>query len=541
MVIHFLLLFPLLLQIYLFHLQPNRIMNKILSSTALLAAFALSGFLPTFGASPASLSIENLFGPDSEMTFRLNIKEIKESGFVKGLMDKNPEIVESIEENMEIDELEEITDLIGFGPEDIAEVAFSATGVEAIMEAQAQGEDPKIGEDVNFVAAIRVEKASDAKKLLQLVFEKAEEEEGPEVRKQLEDSVEVFQGATLLNVPRELLEEEEVDADISIGMRSIGKETYFAVGLTSGVKRFFSGGKVDANSSESLAALPAKRQIAFAMPIPPSVWEQAGIDFGDDNPLFAGLANAVKGIREVGFAAAFAEKSLGVNAAITCADAQSALALWTMAQAGLGMAQLAALGEGDAPPILNRIKTQAKGKSVIISVQVLPEDLDELGSFGPGEPVFRDDEEPDPEELIGEKAADLTLPMLGGGEFDLSEHVGKNVVVLDFWATWCGPCVKALPEVMKATDPLKGKGVVLVAVNQGEEAKPINKFLKRKKWEGLKVALDNEEISSEAFMVSGIPQTVIIDKKGIVRHVHVGYSPNIGKRLKKELEAILAE
>lgn len=515
-------------------------MNKILSSTALLAAFSLSGVTPAFAASPASLSIENLFGPDSEMTFRLNIKEIKESGFVKGLMEENPEILERIEENMESDELEEFTDLTGFGFEDISEMGFSAIGVEAIMEAQAQGEEPKIGEDVTFVAAIRVDKPTDSKKLLGILFDKVEEEEGPEVRKQLEDSVEAFKGATILNVPRELLEDEEVDADISIGIRSIGKETYFAVGLTGEVKRFFSGGKADANSSESLAALPAKRQIAFAMPIPPSVWEQAGIDFGDDNPLFAGLANAVKGIREVGFAAAFAEKSLGGNIAITCADSQSALALWTMAQAGLGMAQLALAGEGNAPPILNRIKTQAKGKSVIISVQVLPEDLDELGAFGPGA-AFEEDEEPDPEELIGEKAADLTLPILGGGEFDLSEHVGKNIVVLDFWATWCGPCVKALPEVMKATDPLKNKGVVLVAVNQGEDAKPINKFLKRKKWKGLMVVLDNKNLSSDAFMVSGIPQTVIIDKKGIVRHVHVGYSPNIGKRLRKELEAILAE
>jgi len=528
------------MQVYHLYLQSNRIMNKILSTTALLAAFALSGVTTSFGAAPASLSIDNLFGPDSEMTFRLNIKEIKDSGFVKALMEKNPEIMETIEENMGSDELEEFTELTGFGFDDISEMAFSAIGVEAMMEAQAQGEEPKIGEDVKFVAAVRVDKASEAKKLLQLVFDEAEEEEGPEVRKQLEESVEAFQGATLLNVPRELLEDEEVDADISVGMRSIGKETYFAVGLTGGVKRFFSGGKVDANSSAALAALPAKRQFAFSMPIPPKVWDQAGIDFGDDNPLFAGLANAVKGIREVGFAASFAEKSLGVNVAITCADAQSALALWTMAQAGLGMAQLAAAGEGNAPPILNRIKTQAKGESVIVSVQVLPEDLDELGQFGPGA-AFEEDEEPDPEELIGEKAADLTLPMLGGGEFDLSEHVGKKVVVLDFWATWCGPCVKALPEVMKATDSLKGKGVVLVAVNQGEEAKPINKFLKRKKWEGLKVALDNEDISSDAFMVSGIPQTVIIDKKGIVRHVHVGYSPNIGKRLKKELEAILAE
>ena len=117
------------MQVYHLYLQSNRIMNKILSTTALLAAFALSGVTTSFGAAPASLSIDNLFGPDSEMTFRLNIKEIKESGFVKGLMDKNPEIVESIEENMESDELEEITDLIGFAPEDIAEMGFSATGV----------------------------------------------------------------------------------------------------------------------------------------------------------------------------------------------------------------------------------------------------------------------------------------------------------------------------------------------------------------------------------------------------------------------------
>ena len=65
-------------------------MKKILSSTALLAVFALSGVATSFGAAPANLSIDNLFGPDSEMTFRLNIKEIKDSGFVKALMEKNP-------------------------------------------------------------------------------------------------------------------------------------------------------------------------------------------------------------------------------------------------------------------------------------------------------------------------------------------------------------------------------------------------------------------------------------------------------------------
>ena len=476
-------------------------MKRILSPVAVIAALNLLLAFPTFGAeAPDSLSVENAFGAKSEMTFRLKIKEILESGFVKGLMEKHPEIAEGIEQAKSEDELKEFTELTGFGPDDIAEIAISASGVEAIMEAQAQGEEPQIGEDVRFVVVIRVDKGSEPMKLLNLMFDKAEEEEGPEVRQQLEKSIKSFKKATLLNVPRELIEDEKFDADVSLGMRSIGKETYFAIGLTDEVKRFFSGGERQAGQSKALSALPAKRQVSFAMPIPSSAWDQAGIDFGDDNPLFAGLANALKGIREFGLAAVFGEKSLGVNAAITCADAQSALALWTMAQAGLGMAQLAAAGEGNAPPILTRIKTQAKGENVVVSVEVLPEDLDQFGNFGPGGPL-EVVEEADPEELIGEEAPDFVLPTLEGGKFDLARHRGKKVVVLDFWATWCGPCVKALPEVMKATTPLAEKGVVLYAVNQGEDKKPIQKFLKRKKWEGLKVVLDSDDQSTDSFLV----------------------------------------
>jgi len=514
--------------------------QTLLALSALTAVSLFSSFSLNGADAPKSLAIENAFGPKSEMTFRLRIKEILESGFVKGLMEQHPEIAEGIEQAKQDDDFKQFTDLIGFGFEDIEEMAFAAVGVEAIMEAQAQGEEPKIGEDVEFVFAVRIAKGSNPQKLLGHLFEKAEEEEGTEVRKQLEKSVESFKGATLLNIPRELMKDDEIEADVSLGMRSIDKETFFAIGLADQVKGFFSGGEKQGRRSKALEALTPKRQFSFAMPIPPSVWDQAGLEVGNDNPLFAGLANAVKGIREFGLAVSFAEKSIGISAAITCADAQSALALWTMAQAGLGMAQLAAAGDGNAPPILGRIKTQAKAENVVISVEVLPEDLEQLGDLAPGA-AFSEDSEPDPEELIGEEAPDLVLPMLDGGKFDLSKHRGKEVVVLDFWATWCGPCVKALPEVMKATNPLKEKGVVLYAVNQGEEAKPIRKFLNRKKWNDLKVALDNDDLSSDAFLVSGIPQTVIIDKEGVVRSVHVGFSPNIGKKLRRELDEILAE
>ena len=155
-------------------------MKRILSPVAVIAALNLLLAFPTFGAeAPDSLSVENAFGAKSEMTFRLKIKEILESGFVKGLMEKHPEIAEGIEQAKSEDELKEFTELTGFGPDDIVEIAFSATGVDAIMEAQARGEEPKIGEDLGFVIAVRVAKGSDPKKLLGLVFDKTEEEEGP--------------------------------------------------------------------------------------------------------------------------------------------------------------------------------------------------------------------------------------------------------------------------------------------------------------------------------------------------------------------------
>ena len=142
--------------------------------------------------------------------------------------------------------------------------------------------------------------------------------------------------------------------------------------------------------------------------------------------------------------------------------------------------------------------------------------------------------------MIGLPAPGLKANLLDGKEFDLSKQKGK-VVVLDFWATWCGPCVRALPALMKATSSFPENKVVFVAVNQGEKTKQIKKFLKQKNWESLSVALDPQRKAGDDFQVEGIPQTVIIDKKGKVRHVHAGFSPDIGSRLKKEVQSLLSE
>ncbi|MBS0209502.1 MAG: DUF2092 domain-containing protein [Planctomycetes bacterium] len=144
-----------------------------------------------------------------------------------------------------------------------------------------------------------------------------------------------------------------------------------------------------------------------------------------------------------------------------------------------------------------------------------------------------------PHPLKDKPAPDFSVKLLGGDELKLSKHKGKEVVVLDFWATWCGPCVQALPAIIEVTDSFKDKGVVFYAVNLQEDADTIRPFLEEKKLKPT-VAMDSDGSVANSYGVEGIPQTVIIDKDGTVRVVHVGASPNLKKELTAEIEAILS-
>jgi len=140
--------------------------------------------------------------------------------------------------------------------------------------------------------------------------------------------------------------------------------------------------------------------------------------------------------------------------------------------------------------------------------------------------------------LVGKPAPDVESELLDGSKFSLKEQYGKGVVLLDFWATWCGPCVEELPILMKVAEEYRDQGVVLYAVNQQEDPKDIGSFLERMGWK-LNVVLDPESKHGDAYGVSGIPQLVIIGRDGTVRKVHVGYAPEIEGLLRTELDAIL--
>ena len=105
--------------------------------------------------------------------------------------------------------------------------------------------------------------------------------------------------------------------------------------------------------------------------------------------------------------------------------------------------------------------------------------------------------------LLGEVAPDTVLTLLDGSTVDLADHLGKDIVILDFWATWCPPCVRALPDLDTLAQEFVGEGVVVYAVNQRETAKQVEEFLTKNEL-GLTAALDDGSIG-ELYAVSGIP------------------------------------
>jgi len=139
---------------------------------------------------------------------------------------------------------------------------------------------------------------------------------------------------------------------------------------------------------------------------------------------------------------------------------------------------------------------------------------------------------------VGKPAPDVEFALLDGSKQKLADLKGK-VVVLDFWATWCGPCVQGLPKVTEVTKKLADQGVVFVACNLGEDKATIEKFLTKKQL-AMTVALCDQAMGGK-FGVSGIPHTVVIGTDGVVKKVHVGFSPGGEKQLEKDILEVLGK
>jgi len=124
-----------------------------------------------------------------------------------------------------------------------------------------------------------------------------------------------------------------------------------------------------------------------------------------------------------------------------------------------------------------------------------------------------------PEPAIGYPAPDFRLDTLDGDRFQLSAVRGTPIV-LNFWATWCGPCQRELPALQNAAEVYAGE-VLIVGVDQGEEAAIVQAYVDKL---GLTfpMPLDKEMEAGTLFNVKGMPTTYFIDGDGVIRHIWTG-------------------
>lgn len=124
-----------------------------------------------------------------------------------------------------------------------------------------------------------------------------------------------------------------------------------------------------------------------------------------------------------------------------------------------------------------------------------------------------------PQPAINYPAPDFALTTLAGDSFLLREARGKPVV-LNFWATWCGPCQRELPTLQAAAERYDDR-VLIVGIDQGEEAATVQAYVDKL---GLTfpIPMDTEFAVSELYNVRGLPTTFFIDSEGVIRQIWLG-------------------
>jgi thiol-disulfide isomerase/thioredoxin len=132
-------------------------------------------------------------------------------------------------------------------------------------------------------------------------------------------------------------------------------------------------------------------------------------------------------------------------------------------------------------------------------------------------------------------APGFQLPSLSGEKVGLEQFRGR-IVLLDFWATWCGPCRISMP-VMERIQKEYPQDLSLLAINLQEPRDLVENYVRKQNLRSM-VLLDEDGEVGRAYQSHSIPMHVLIDREGIVRHVQIGFSPRVADDLRRQIERL---
>lgn len=146
------------------------------------------------------------------------------------------------------------------------------------------------------------------------------------------------------------------------------------------------------------------------------------------------------------------------------------------------------------------------------------------------------------DDILGRSAYNFTLKDVNGREVSLSKFKGK-AVVLDFWAVWCGPCVRSLPLLQSLADKYRSQGLEVIGLHVDDRMPPaedIKEYLADRSVEYTNL-LSTVHVDEE-YLIMAMPTTYFVDRQGKLVGRHIGFNPSTSpEKLEQEIKAFLAK
>lgn len=141
---------------------------------------------------------------------------------------------------------------------------------------------------------------------------------------------------------------------------------------------------------------------------------------------------------------------------------------------------------------------------------------------------------------VGSKAPDCELSSINDKQrYNLQQFHGK-VLYVDFWSSWCPPCAKSFPFMNELDRDLKDSGLQVIAINLDQTHEDAKTFL-AKYPANFTVAADENEKCARDFDVKAMPSSYLIDRNGVIRHIHLGFREGAAEELRLVAGQLLAE